>query len=217
MQEPKRGVQQGSQVGGVAQDRRPIRSEVPPSPAPQARRPVENQREVPVRPQAAPDRVRREAPSVQKEQPKRAASTPGQPREGNPAVNGRQNASSKPQKTNSAVTKQEMSSDMRAEVRSREGGKGHSSFLPILGLALTLLLLAAFQTAQLSMDRDVLVTVKNNQDAAVSESKKVRTQFESIAKSTGQLAANGNSNAQMIVEQLRKQGITINLDSASAR
>lgn len=103
------------------------------------------------------------------------------------------------------------------EAGARAKKLGYSPFSPLFVLALTIMAMVVFQTIQLSKDREVLVKVKQNQEAAVSESKKVRSQFESIAKSTGQLAVKGNTNAQAIVEQLRKQGITINLNAGSTQ
>ncbi len=82
-------------------------------------------------------------------------------------------------------------------------------YVPLLGLAMTLIVMAGFETAQLLMLRDSIVTVKNNQNSAVDESQKMRVQFDSIVKGTVQLASNGNVNAIKIVRQLEQQGVTI--------
>ena len=200
MQEPKRDDQQSNQAD-VTQSRKPIQRET-------ASRGVAEagqrgaQQEMPVRPQAGQARQTAPAP-----RPSGAVQQAA-----------RQDVTSRPVGARGpGLTEKEKPARPGAETRLKEGRGGYSPFWPLLGLALTLLVLVIFQTVQIFMDRDVLVTVTKNQEPAVAESKKVRVQFESIAKSTGQLAANGNVNAQAIVEQLRKQGITINLNSDSAR
>lgn len=191
MQELKGNAQQAGQAGVSPRERRVAGTGTPASVAP-VRRPVEGRQPAPARAQsAAPDKTRRPAPA--------------------------QTATARPAEAPPVTARQEAPATPRAEAVSSESRGGRSPFLPILGLALTLLLLVSFQMVQLFMDRDVLVTVKDNQNAAVSESRKVRTQFESIVKGTGQLAANGNVNAQRVVAQLRKQGVTINMDAATAR
>ena len=93
--------------------------------------------------------------------------------------------------------------------RSRKIRVEYGFYLPLLGLAMTLIVMAGFETAQLLMLRDSIVTVKNNQNSAVEESQKMRAQFDSIVKGTVQLASNGNANAVKIVRQLEQQGVTI--------
>ena len=41
----------------------------------------------------------------------------------------------------------------------------------------------------------------------------MRTQLDSIASRTAQLAEKGNQNAQKLVDQLKKAGVTINIDN----
>lgn len=197
MQERSSGVQKGTQAG-VAQGRSPLKQEVSSS-STQGATLAGARKEMPVRPRVSPTEVRREVPAQEL------------PREDNPRVMGQgAPAASAAADTNAQTTRRENPARSQSEASAREAKNRYSTFLPLLGVALTMLLMVAFQTIQLSMDRDILVTVKQNQEGAVSESKKVRLQFESIVKGTGQLAANGNKNAQAVVEQLRKQGITIN-------
>lgn len=93
--------------------------------------------------------------------------------------------------------------------RSRKEKVEYGFYVPLFGLAFTLVLLAAFETAQLTMVRDGIVTVKNSQNTAVEESQKMRAQFDSLVKGTVQLASSGNVNAIKIVRQLEQQGVTI--------
>lgn len=109
----------------------------------------------------------------------------------------------------------------RSEKTSSEKSLGvnmaYSSIFPLFGIAITLLVMTAFQLVQLSMERSNIVAVKNNQNAAVIESEKVRAQFDSLVKGTVKLAANGNLNAAQIVRQLEEQGVTISRNVNSAQ
>jgi uncharacterized lipoprotein YajG len=82
-------------------------------------------------------------------------------------------------------------------------------------LAVTLLTLAvvawfAFQTVQLVRERWSLHALKASQDVTVVQAEKVRTQADSIARQTFELAKQGNAGAALIVEQLARRGVTIN-------
>ncbi len=109
----------------------------------------------------------------------------------------------------------------RSEKTSSEKSLGvnmaYSSIFPLFGIAITLLVMTAFQLVQLSMERSNIVAVKNNQNVAVIESEKVRAQFDSLVKGTVKLAANGNLNAAQIVRQLEEQGVTISRNVNSAQ
>ena len=92
------------------------------------------------------------------------------------------------------------------------GAAGSSTFLPVLLLALAVTGWAAFQTTQLAIERGNLGEAIDKQDAQVEQSRQVRTRLESIATSVALLAREGNANATVMVEELRKRGITINPD-----
>ena len=100
--------------------------------------------------------------------------------------------------------------------RSRKEKVEYGFFVPLFGLAFTLVVMAAFETTQLLMTKDGIATVKNNQNSAVDESQKMRAQFDSIVKGTVQLAGNGNISAAKIVRQLEQQGVTISRNSETA-
>jgi len=103
-----------------------------------------------------------------------------------------------------------------SKVKSPKVNVAYSSFFPLFGIAVTLLVMVAFELVQFSMERTNIVAVKDNQNSAVIESEKVRTQFDSIVKGTVQLATNGNLNAVKIVRQLEQQGVTISRNAGSA-
>ena len=89
---------------------------------------------------------------------------------------------------------------------------GARSFVPVLLLGLAVLVWAGFQTWQLLAERSALKEVVANQSAQVDQSTKLRAALDRIASKTARLAAAGNGDASLIVEALRKRGVTINPD-----
>jgi hypothetical protein len=87
-----------------------------------------------------------------------------------------------------------------------------SAFLPGLLLALAVVGWSGFQMAQLVTERFNLTVAIGNQASQMEQSRKVRAALESIATRTARLARDGNANATVIVEELRKRGISINPD-----
>jgi hypothetical protein len=88
-----------------------------------------------------------------------------------------------------------------------------SVFVPVFLLALSYLAWSVFQTTQLVTERNALQTLRSNQEKQMGESKKVRERFESLSRETQLLANRGNRSAQLIVEELRRRGITITTDA----
>jgi hypothetical protein len=101
-------------------------------------------------------------------------------------------------------------------------GDTHKDSLPIGGLVLSVCLVVVafflwtgFQTTQLLREHGTLKAIRASQEAPVQEATKLRTQLDSIARGTQELANQGNSNAKTIVAELQKRGITINLPAAA--
>ncbi len=86
---------------------------------------------------------------------------------------------------------------------------GRNIFVLIIIVVLTLLFMAGMQTSELFRERNKLIDSKVGQGKSVEESQKVRSQFNSIAKGTAQLAAQGNQNAVLLLKQLKKLGVTV--------
>ena len=95
-----------------------------------------------------------------------------------------------------------------------------SAFLPVLILGLVMLAWFAFQATQLNLERDAMREAMTNQEKPVHDSKKLRDALDAIARGTAQLADGGNANARLIVDELKKRGITISpnqpIDPAAA-
>jgi hypothetical protein len=87
-----------------------------------------------------------------------------------------------------------------------------SVFVPVFLLALTYLAWTVFQTTQLAVERNALQALRSNQEKQMEESKKVRERFESLSRETQLLANRGNRGAVLIMEELRRRGITITTD-----
>jgi len=104
-----------------------------------------------------------------------------------------------------------------------DSGDTHREFLPNGGLAVPVCLVVVafvlwtgFQTSQLMRERGTLKAILASQEAPVQEAAKLRTQLDSIARGTQELANQGNQNAKTIVAELQKRGITINIPAPAA-
>ena len=106
------------------------------------------------------------------------------------------------------------------------GGLGHllgdlataqaraSVFIPALLLALAVVAWFAFQTVQLWREQQQLELMKTSLAPQEQAAAKLRASLDEVATSTAKLAAGGNANARVIVEQLRNRGVTINAAAA---
>jgi len=97
----------------------------------------------------------------------------------------------------------------RRERRTVDSQEERSFALPMTITATALFLLVLFQTIQLIRERDTLGELRTAQEPTVQESVKLRTQLETLAGKTAQLANDGNASAKSIVEQMRRQGINM--------
>jgi hypothetical protein len=98
--------------------------------------------------------------------------------------------------------------------RPQPAPRQYSAFVPqfLMGLALVAWLgLQAFQQVGERQQLAVLDAAIAPQEQAAQ---KVRTSLEAIAGATAKLAGEGNANAQIVVEQLKKRGVTINTPAA---
>lgn len=83
-------------------------------------------------------------------------------------------------------------------------------FIPVLILALAFFAMMAVQSFQLVRQHETLVARRATQESAVQELLKTRQQLNALAEKTARLADAGDANARAIVDQLRRDGITIN-------
>ena len=94
--------------------------------------------------------------------------------------------------------------------------RGKSPFVPVLLVALALTVWLGFQTYQLVREVQQLAQLRARQDGPVEAAAKVRASLDSVATATALLAERGNGNARVIVDELRRRGITINQPGPAA-
>ena len=90
-----------------------------------------------------------------------------------------------------------------------------SVFLPWLLLALAFVVWLGFQSYQLVSERQQLKMLRASQDANLEGANKVRGSLDALATRTAKLDGEGNATAHVIVEELRKRGVTINPEGAA--
>jgi hypothetical protein len=76
-------------------------------------------------------------------------------------------------------------------------------------LATAFFLLVGFQTTQLIRERDNLLAVRVSQEPTLQQAAKLRQQIDTLVGKTAQLAAEGDPGARSVVDDLRRQGITL--------
>lgn len=86
----------------------------------------------------------------------------------------------------------------------------YDAFIPLFLLALSLALWFGFQAVQLMKERSAMAATIVAQEKIVQDAKKLRDALDTIARETALLADAGNQNAKLIVDELRKRGVTIN-------
>ncbi len=81
--------------------------------------------------------------------------------------------------------------------------------LPVILVVLSLFVLMAFETGQAVSDRGALAELRRSQEPTVQEALKLRRQLEALAGQTARLAGDGDEGAKKVVEQMKRQGITL--------
>jgi hypothetical protein len=85
------------------------------------------------------------------------------------------------------------------------GGLG----LPLILVVVSLFVLMAFETAEAIHDRGALAELRRSQETTVQEAIKVRQQLELLAGKTAELAAQGDEGAKTVVDQMKRQGVSL--------
>jgi hypothetical protein len=88
--------------------------------------------------------------------------------------------------------------------------------LPIVLVALSFFVLMSFETGYAIHDRDALAEQSRLQEPIVQEAVKLRQKLEALAGKTAQFAAEGDEGAKSIVEQMKRQGITLSAPAGSS-
>jgi hypothetical protein len=88
-------------------------------------------------------------------------------------------------------------------------GDGYGVFLPLLLLLVSSVGWFGFQASQLVAERTILRQSREAQQVQVQQSQQLRDSLDALASDTARLAERGNPNAQLVVDELRKRGVTI--------
>lgn len=97
-----------------------------------------------------------------------------------------------------------MSDNDEPPARQLDGTKIHLTLV-----TLALFVMVAFQTVQLFRERDNLDQLRTNRESTILEGRKLRKQLDTLATETARLAAAGDTAASAIIEDLRREGITV--------
>jgi hypothetical protein len=84
-------------------------------------------------------------------------------------------------------------------------------------LALAFVVMVGFQSFQLVRDRIALSNLRTGQEPTVQQGVKLRQQVNSIATGIAQLADAGDANARVIIDDMRRQGITVRTRPTGAK
>ena len=76
-------------------------------------------------------------------------------------------------------------------------------------VVISMFLLVVFQTIEVVQARVNLTEMHDAQEAPLQEATKVRHQFEALSAGIGELAGEGNSNAKTVIDEMRREGITL--------
>jgi hypothetical protein len=93
--------------------------------------------------------------------------------------------------------------------QERDGAIG-GLLLPVILAVVSLFVLMAFETGEAIHDRGALSDLRRSQEATVQEAVKLRQQLEALAGGTAKLAADGDEGAKAVVDQMKRQGVTLN-------
>jgi hypothetical protein len=82
---------------------------------------------------------------------------------------------------------------------------------PVILVIVSLFVLMAFETGQAIHDRSALEELRRSQEVTVSEAVKIRRQLQTLAGKTAELAAAGDAGAKSVVDQMKRQGVTLSV------
>jgi hypothetical protein len=82
-------------------------------------------------------------------------------------------------------------------------------WLPVILVIASFFVLIAFETGYAIHDREALADQRRSQEPIVQEGIKLRRQLETLAGKTAQLAADGDEGAKNVLDQMKRQGVTL--------
>ena len=88
------------------------------------------------------------------------------------------------------------------------GETARNAFAPLLVLSLALLLWFGFQCVALVDENQRLGAVHEKQEPLLQNARKLRETLDTLTHQTAKLADQGNRNARLIVDELKKRGVS---------
>ncbi len=94
-----------------------------------------------------------------------------------------------------------------------QGGRRERNGLPapLILVVVSLFVLMAFETGQAIHDRTALADLMRAQQPSMAQAAKLRQQLQTLASKTAALAASGDAGAQSVVDQMKRQGVTLSV------
>jgi hypothetical protein len=92
------------------------------------------------------------------------------------------------------------------EWNSRRAAGG---WLPVILVVVSFFALMTFETGYVIHDRGALADQRRSQEPTVQEGLRVRRQLDTLAGKTAQLAAEGDEGAKTVVDQMKRQGVSL--------
>jgi hypothetical protein len=108
-----------------------------------------------------------------------------------------------------ATDSEQLEEDEAVEEQEPVEGRNGASSIALTLTLVSLVLWFGFQAFQLVRDRSSLQVVKANQETAMQESEKIRTQFQTLMAKTAELANKGHAGAKMVIDELQKRGLGV--------
>jgi len=94
--------------------------------------------------------------------------------------------------------------DESAGMTTRQAGG-----IALVLIVVTVLLTMIFRTIELAQERQSLAQLHEVQENAVREAARLRRQFDALSAGVTQLAADGDAGAKAVVEEMRREGVTL--------
>ena len=112
---------------------------------------------------------------------------------------------------NDETTDQVPNQDIQRRTFRVQNGTAQSrgTLIPLALFALSMLLWMGFQTVQLVRERENLQSSLSGQESMLQNSQKLRQSLDGLATQMARLAEGGNANAKLLVDELKKRGVTI--------
>lgn len=113
------------------------------------------------------------------------------------------------------MTRDDMPDDLADDLDAAPAG-AVSAFWPLLLLASSWLVWMGYHTWQLERDRQSLASLRTQLEQPYARSAQLRQALDTLAADTKRLADAGNPSARLVIDELKRRGVTIDPSAAGA-